>query len=323
MKKPEVEQKMRDRELLREFREHIVKQVPYSPNPKELYSAATLYKGFDWRHPETYEYCFDNRVYNHFLAHGKRADMEWEALARALHDYCITNHMYKLLGEYDEKKVVGVMGGHALLRTDPMYRKIVYISKVLAENGCLMVSGGGPGAMEATHLGAWLAGRTLKDVNEALGILTASPCFKDEGWLESAFCVIEEYPCGPFRSLGIPTFLYGHEPSCPFATHIAKYFQNSIREDEILTIAKGGLVFTPGSAGTMQEIFQDAVQNHYLSFGYASPMVFVGVDFWTNEMPVYPMLQGLMKSGRYKNLILSISDEEHEVVEHILDFCKS
>ena len=63
-----------------------------------------------------------------------------------------------------------------------------------------------------------------------------------------------------YVSLGIPTWLYGHEPSTPFATHIAKYFVNSVREDTILTVAYGGIIFTPGSAGTLQEIFQEAVQ---------------------------------------------------------------
>jgi predicted Rossmann-fold nucleotide-binding protein len=61
----------------------------------------------------------------------------------------------------------------------------------------------------------------------------------------------------------------------PFATHIAKYFANSVREEGLLAIAKGGVIFTPGSAGTMQEIFQDLAQNHYQSFGVSSPMVFM------------------------------------------------
>ena len=72
----------------------------------------------------------------------------------------------------------------------------------------------------------------------------------------------------------------------------------------------------------MQEIFQDAVQNHYLSFGYASPMIFLGTDYWTKEMPVYPLLQQLMQTGRYKNLILSIGDEIEEIVESALVFLK-
>ena len=130
------------------------------------------------------------------------------------------------------------------------------------------------------------------------------------------------HPSSQYASLGIPTWLYGHEPATPFATHIAKYFENAIREDSILTIAKGGIIYSPGSAGTMQEIFQDAVQNHYLSFGYASPMIFLGTDYWTKEMPVYPLLQQLMQNGRYKNLILSIGDEIEEIVESALVFLK-
>jgi predicted Rossmann-fold nucleotide-binding protein len=114
--------------------------------------------------------------------------------------------------------------------------------------------------------------------------------------------------------------LYGHEPSTPFATHIAKYFDNAIREDGILTIAMGGVIYTPGSAGTMQEIFQDAVQNHYLSFGYASPMVFLGEKYWMEEMPVYPMLQELLEKGKYRNLLLSISDDTKRVIAEIETF---
>ena len=69
----------------------------------------------------------------------------------------------------------------------------------------------------------------------------------------------------PVQSLSIPTWHYGHEPTSPFATHIAKLFQNSIREDGLLTIARQGIVFTRGSAGTLQEVFQDAQQNFYAS----------------------------------------------------------
>ena len=128
------------------------------------------------------------------------------------------------------------------------------------------------------------------------------------------------WPQERYESLGVPTWLYGHEPATPFATHIAKYFDNSIREDGILTIAKGGIIYSPGSAGTLQEIFQDAVQNHYLSFGYASPMVFLDSDYWTTQMPVYPLLEELLSKGRYKNLILSLSDEESDVIAEIRKF---
>jgi predicted Rossmann-fold nucleotide-binding protein len=134
---------------------------------------------------------------------------------------------------------------------------------------------------------------------------------------------MKRYPQHRYESLGIPTWLYGHEPSTPFATHIAKFFENSLREDSILTLAFGGIIYTPGSAGTMQEIFQDAVQNHYLSFGFSSPMIFLGKHFWTEEMPVYPLLQELIETGKYKNLLLTLTDEADEIVDCLERFRKA
>ena len=87
-----------------------------------------------------------------------------------------------------------------------------------------------------------------------------------------------------------------------------------------MTFAKGGIIYAPGSAGTMQEIFQEAVQNHYLSFGYASPMIFMNTRYWTQEMPVYPLMQHLMDKGKYKNLLLTLSDNADEIVKVLLDF---
>ena len=91
-------------------------------------------------------------------------------------------------------------------------------------------------------------------------------------------------------------------------------------KDGILTIAKGGIIYSPGSAGTMQEIFQEAVQNHYLSFGYASPMIFMNMRYWTEELPVYLLMEHLVKTGKYKNLLMSLTDSTDEIVKTILDF---
>lgn len=294
--------------------------APYNPFRNSLYSASSLYEGFSADNETSFESCYDQRVYRHFLWSGKQATDIKETLARTLHDHSISNAMSEFLAKYDEKKIVGIMGGHGLLRTDGMYAQIVKISKQLTENGRLMISGGGPGAMEATHLGAWLADRTEAEVNDALSMLKSYPAYSDKGWLSSAFKVMDKYPQTKYVSLGIPTWLYGHEPATPFATHIAKYFDNSIREDGILTLAKGGIIYTPGSAGTMQEVFQDAVQNHYLSFGYASPMAFLGTKYWTEEMPIYSLLTHLMKTGKYKNLLLSLNDDPKAVIEEIMAF---
>ena len=300
--------------------------VPFDVRRHSLYNAGELYKGYepaadDEADKQAFANCYDSRVYRHYMAMGKNPQNVDESLARTLHDHGIHMALDAFFREHDSHQCIGIMGGHALLRTDPMFARIVMLSKRLTEEGFCMLSGGGPGAMEATHLGAWLAGRSQDEAQEAIATLAAAAAsFNDKGWLSSALSVMRRYPQHRYVSLGIPTWLYGHEPSTPFATHIAKFFENSIREDSILTLAYGGIVYSPGSAGTMQEIFQDAVQNHYLSFGFSSPMVFLGKQFWTEEMPVYPLLQHLMSTGRYKNLLLTLTDDTDEIEKVLKEF---
>ena len=257
--------------------------LAYSTFRGKLYTATELYEGYDPEHEDSFATCFDTRVYNDYIDKGKQCNEIRETLGRTLHDRAIEDAMGDFLSRYGERQVVAIMGGHVIKRTDAEYRKVAIISKTLTEKGKLMASGGGPGAMEATHLGAWMAGRTPEEFEEALAMLH-------------------------------------HEPATPFATDIAKYFQNSMREDILLTIAKGGIIYTPGSAGTLQEIFQDAAQNHYKTVGLSSPMVFLGVDFFNREVPVYPLLEALLANGRYKDLLLTITDSQDEAVDAIMNF---
>lgn len=294
---------------------------PFTMFPAELYSAQSLYAGYRPDVEESFLACYDSRVYAHYIALGRQSSDIGETLARSLHDHSISDALHDLLAEYDERAVVAVMGGHAVARTDRMYATVALASKHLTEASKLMVSGGGPGAMEATHLGAWMAGRTDEELYEAIEMLASAPRFEDRGWLALAFSVMERFPRNEaYRSVGIPTWFYGHEPATPFASHIAKYFDNSIREDGLLAIAKGGVIYSPGSAGTMQEVFQDAAQNHYKTFGFSSPMVFLGREHWQQTIPVYPLLEQLQAEGRYKNLLLSLTDSASEAEQAILQF---
>ncbi len=285
-----------------------------------LYTAETLYDGYEMGKPETLKTCYDGRIYQHYLEKGKRATDVKETLRRTLHDHSISTALHEFLSPYGEKDIVGVMGGHCISRGEKQYEDIAHISKRLTEEGKLMISGGGPGAMEATHLGAWMAGREEEELQEALKTLRKAAEYTDSLWLDTAMEVRRIFPQERYKSVGIPTWLYGHEPATPLATHIAKYFDNSIREDGILTLAGGGVIYTPGSAGTLQEIFQDAVQNHYLSFGYASPMVFLNSEYWKREVPVYLLIEYLIRKGKYQNLILSIGDTVEKICDDILSF---
>ncbi len=295
-------------------------EVPFDVARKSLYHPAELYEGYNPDDESSYCKCFDSIIYQRYMSVGLHTNNVNELLARTLHDHCIHTAMARFFKAHDHHRSIGVMGGHALLRTDKIYRDIALLSQRLTQEGFVMLSGGGPGAMEATHLGAWMAGFSTQDLDDALETMMPAPSFRDAGWLRTAFSVIEKYPQQEYVSLGIPTWRYGHEPSTPFATHIAKFFENSIREDNILTLAFGGIIYTPGSAGTLQEIFQEAVQNHYLTFGFASPMIFLGKHFWTEEIPVYPLIENLMETGKYRNLLLTLTDDIDEVVATLQQF---
>ena len=109
-----------------------------------------------------------------------------------------------------------------------------------------------------------------------------------------AFDVLERFPGGK-ESLGIPTWYYGHEPPNVFATAIAKYFRNALREATLLEACTAGIVFLPGHGGTVQEIFQDACENYYADEPSVAPMVLVGASYWTEELPAWPLLQQLAR----------------------------
>ncbi len=300
--------------------------LPYRLYRPELYTVGELLEGYQRGNPASYGQSLDQRIYAHFDRH-RRPPIPpvLETLAQRLHDHAIDDGLADLLhGGEESRHVIAIMGGHAMRRTDPEYRKVALIGQRLAAHDprILMASGGGPGAMEACHLGAWLAGAAQTAggpaaIDRALEILSVAPTYRHQAWLDTALEVREAFPDGG-DSLGIPTWFYGHEPPNLFASHIAKYFSNSLREDGLLAIAKHGVVYAPGSAGTIQEIFQDAAQNHYGTFELVSPMVFLGRRYWTENKPVYPLLQGLAEGRQYAGL-LAITDEVDEVVDFIVE----
>lgn len=295
--------------------------LPFNPYQPVLYNAETLFDGFDADDPCSYCDTSDGRIYQYWQNTGRANPTTIsDALARRLHDMAMTDAIEDFLKTFAAHgKVVGMMGGHSMKRSDEAYLKAATISRDLTRRGYLTVSGGGPGAMEATHVGAWFVDRSDAELKEAVTQLAKAPSYKDRQWLAEAFRVMEKFPVqegNSHLSLGIPTWLYGHEPPTPFASHIAKYFANSVREDGLVTIASSGLIFAPGSAGTIQEVFQDATQNHYATTGVSSPMVFLDEQYWTQEKPIYPLLKELSADQPYHELV-AIFDDAASVVSFI------
>lgn len=281
--------------------------LPYLPYRSSLYNWQELLDGVDGGKSR------DLKIYEHFSKFRFSPSIT-EALYQRIHDHAIDD----ALGDYLEprtdktynRKCVGIMGGHSTLRTDDNYEKVVRTAHLLSKAGYLVVSGGGPGIMEAANLGAYLGNYPATVINDVLQILHKAPHYNDPGYSKAAIEILNSYNDG-CESLAIPTWFYGHEPSNVFATQIAKYFSNSIREDNLLAICLHGIVFAPGSAGTTQEIFQDAAQNHYTTFDYISPMVFLGKERYTQATKLYETLYHLAEGKAYQDyIILTDTPEE-------------
>ncbi|MEO5921993.1 MAG: Rossmann fold nucleotide-binding protein [Pseudolysinimonas sp.] len=312
---------------------------PFDHDRREVYSADELFAGFDPARPESFGETRDFASFRWFVATGRGTPMDaGEAVQRAVHDANVT---FDLGGIIAGRRVVGVMGGHQLPRDSDDYRRVADLARDLARRGMLVCTGGGPGAMEASHLGATLSQHPDAALAEAIAVLSAVPRMPDllgilgpDGtpdpalvraageWFAPAW-VASRAIAGSVASLSIPTWHYGHEPTTPFATHIAKLFQNSIREDGLLTIARQGIVFTRGSAGTLQEVFQDAQQNFYATHpDYFSPMVFLGRDYWTQAMPVGPLLDALFATAAPEvraeaERLMLFTDDIVEAADHL------
>ena len=288
--------------------------LPYRPFRHALYSWKELMAGYTYEKDNS----TDLKIYQHFSKSKFNPSIN-EALWQRIHDHAMDEGLRTLL-DFDgngmtAQRCIGFMGGHSSLRTDPFYVKSAYTAKILTENGYLMVSGGGPGIMEATNLGAYFAGKSNRDFRKAIRLLQEAPHYSDKHFHRQAFKVLDLFPEGA-ESLAIPTWFYGHEPSNLFATHIAKYFSNSLREDTLLAISLYGIIFAPGSAGTNQEIFMDATQNHYGTFNYYSPMIFLGREHYEVKTMIYPLLRQLAWGKPYYDL-LHITDEPKEVLHFL------
>jgi predicted Rossmann-fold nucleotide-binding protein len=265
-----------------------VPDVPFDPWRAQLYTPADLYAGLE----KGYEHTPDARIYAWSRRSPNRRDLR-RMLAKSLHDGSIDD----ALEEYTRKRtIVGVMGGHALTRADPAYADAARLGHGLAASGVTVATGGGPGAMEAANLGARL--RDSAELDEVLEAIRKVPTFRPDvtAWARAALDAVEGLGDSG-RSLGIPTWHYGHEPPNPFSSVVAKYFRNAIREDVLLEVSGGGIVFLPGAAGTVQEIFQAACTNYYAPEGQVVPMVFVGTDYWTTTLPAWPLVD-VLAGGR-------------------------
>lgn len=338
--------------------------LPYNPYRHAVYSWRDLLDHYSPADPQSYRSCLDWLGYEAAMdetTKKKRADLTLaDELLFRLHDFSQEDALLDFLKPVPSdattwKKVVAIMGGHDLERQEKLkdstgaptaddapYMRAALLAWQLTQAGYVIATGGGPGAMEAGNLGAFFAHRPEEELRAAVRKLQVVPKVKplDDGtprwnsgeWLAPAVEIItafsEDAPKAHGESVGIPTWFYGHEPPNVFATHIAKYFENSLREEGLLAIGTHGVIFAQGNAGTVQEIFQDACQNYYSTYGPPAPMVLLDSAYWNRRSfgtvepkhkPLWPLLQQLAsersKEGFPRAILLT--DSIADAIDHI------
>jgi predicted Rossmann-fold nucleotide-binding protein len=177
--------------------------------------------------------------------------------------------------------------------------------------------------MEAANLGAFSP--DPDSLERAVERLATVPRFAPDvsAWAGVALELHEELIARPVaearvRSIGVPTWFYGHEPPNVFCNGIAKYFSNALREDGLLGRCDAGLVVLEGAAGTVQEVFQTATRLYYAPEDEVLPVVvLVGREHWTRAVPVWPALAALA-AGRAMEGRVHLVDGVDEAAELVL-----
>lgn len=275
--------------------------------PLRLYTAEDLLSGFNPWDPLGYSLTRDFAIFRRFVHDGGAVPASLAIrTAQADHDAAIADALRQFLKDM-RRPLVGFMGGHGVPRDSDAYAEIARLARFLVHRGFLIVTGGGPGIMEAAHLGVAFSSLPDDDLEAALKAIAVEPVvpsldalFDPDGmvlpakldalakareWLKAALDVRKAAPEILPISLAIPTWLYGAEPTMPFATHYAKYYQNSLREEALVNNSRAGIVYGQGGGGTMREVFQDVERNYYTRrVEDFTPMIFFDRGgYWTSD----------------------------------------
>ena len=267
----------------------------YSAGRDSLYTVDELMVGYRSDAPMQ---SLDARLAAHVKASGVPPTDVEEAIAQVIHDQGVDQAMrtYVAASVADGRHIAGVMGGASTPRDAAAYRLAAQTAKKLGEAGFLVATGGGLGIMEAGNLGAYFAGRSDEELDAAIDELKRCPTYSghEAQYVDTARLITgRQLPGAP--SLAVATWRFDDEPISQFATHIAKLFQNSVREAGLLSIADAGVVYFEGGFGTLQEIFQDLAQNS--SAAPARQIVMVFVDTAVYGQPGSPFHLARARAG--------------------------
>jgi uncharacterized protein (TIGR00730 family) len=200
--------------------------------------------------------------------------------------------IFKIMGEfvkgYEKLSVIGpcvsIFGSARTKEGDQYYELAVKIAKSIAEAGYGIITGGGPGIMEAGNRGSHLAGGTSVGLNIDLPFEQ-----HDNPYIDSD------------KSLDFDYFFVRK-------VMFVKYSQ--------------GFVVMPGGFGTLDELFEaiTLIQTNKIE---KFPIILVGSEFWKGLITWIKQTMLTMGNISPHDLdLITLADTEEEVVEIIDTFYK-
>lgn len=147
---------------------------------------------------------------------------------------------FNFLENFDKDRVVTIFGSAQVKKNSPAYNQAKSLGRMLAEAGITVVTGGGPGIMEAANYGAYSAGG---------------------------------------RSVGINIYLQFQERKNPFVNESIAFNYFFVRKLILAHIAQA-YVYFPGGFGTLDEFFEISTLLHTKKIEKKMPVVLVGKQYW-------------------------------------------
>jgi uncharacterized protein (TIGR00730 family) len=233
----------------------------------------------------------------HWLSAALTVDRARAHLEQTLETYCFLDSHLRAVENTNFR--VCLFGSARIVSTDPLYHTVFQLSLELAQRGMDIITGGGPGLMEAANAGVSAARHSLFPAADSA---PGDPC---------------ETPSAGSRSYGLtldlPTLTELPNPHLDVKSSHKRF---SSRLDEFVRLCHG-VVVAPGGIGTLLELMY-VWQLLQVRMIEPRPVLLLGATFWNGFRRWVAGTQACQGFLSFQDLDhLQVADSIDEVVERL------